>query len=94
MVPQTGRLARTRGKNSSETSSLAAWHATTLGGDARRKLRVQYVLAAIGMAGMSVLLWKALRPQRSAARSVLAPDDDPEFLRGLSSRRQQPGEER
>ncbi|MBV9060253.1 MAG: hypothetical protein JO296_02680 [Pseudonocardiales bacterium] len=55
---------------------------------------MQYVLAAVGMAGMSVLLWKALRPQRPAARSVLAPDDDPEFLRGLSSRRQQPGEER
>ncbi|MCA1821942.1 MAG: hypothetical protein LC644_09385 [Pseudonocardia sp.] len=52
-----------------------------------------YVLAAIGVAGMTALLWKALRPQRPAARSVLAPDDDPEFLRRLSSRPQQPGEE-
>jgi hypothetical protein len=54
---------------------------------------VLYVLAVIGVAGMTALLWKALRPQRPAARSVLAPDDDPEFLRRLSSRRQQPGEE-
>jgi len=55
---------------------------------------VQYVIAAIGVGGLTALLWKALRPQRPAARSVLAPDDDPEFLRGLNSRRQQPGEER
>jgi hypothetical protein len=54
---------------------------------------VQYVIAAIGVAGMTALLWKALRPQRPAARPVLAPDDDPEFLRGLNSRRQQHGEE-
>jgi hypothetical protein len=59
----------------------------------RRTLGVLYVLAAIGVAGMTALLWKALRPQRPAARSVLAPDDDPEFLRRLSSRPQQPGEE-
>ena len=67
--------------------------ATTLGGDLRRALGVQYVIAAIGVGGLTALLWKALRPQRPAARSVLAPDDDPEFLRGLNSRRQQPGEE-
>jgi hypothetical protein len=54
---------------------------------------VQYVIAAIGVAGIAALLWKALGPQRPPARSVLAPDDDPEFLRGLNSRRQQPGEE-
>ena len=66
--------------------------ATTLGGDVRRALGVQYVIAAIGVGGLTALLWKALRPQRPAARSVLAPDD-PEFLRGLNSRRQQPGEE-
>jgi hypothetical protein len=59
----------------------------------RRKPGVQYLIAAIGVAGTTALLWKALRPQRPAARSVLAPDDDPEFLRGLSSRRQKPGEE-
>jgi hypothetical protein len=54
---------------------------------------VQYVMAALGVAGLTALLWKALRPQRPrpAARSVLAPDDDPEFLRGLNRKRQQPG---
>ncbi|MGH3787848.1 MAG: hypothetical protein ACRDRG_15155 [Pseudonocardiaceae bacterium] len=55
---------------------------------------VHYVMAAIGVAGVAALLWKALRPQRPAARSVLAPDDDPEFLRGLDRKRQQPDEER
>ena len=55
---------------------------------------MQYVISAIGVGGLTALLWKALRPQRPAARSVLAPDDDPEFLRRLNSRRQQPGEER
>ncbi|HKS50508.1 MAG TPA: hypothetical protein VJS67_01420 [Pseudonocardiaceae bacterium] len=59
----------------------------------RRTLGVQYVIAAMGLAGMTALLWKALRPQRPVSRSVLAPDDDPEFLRGLNSRRQQPGED-
>lgn len=54
---------------------------------------MQYVMAAIGVAGVTALLWKALRPQRPAARSVLAPDDDPEFLRGLNRKRQQPGDE-
>lgn len=54
---------------------------------------MQYVMAAIGVAGVTALLWKALRPQHPAARSVLAPDDDPEFLRGLNRKRQQPGEE-
>ncbi|MGH3821979.1 MAG: hypothetical protein ACRDRA_03940 [Pseudonocardiaceae bacterium] len=51
---------------------------------------VHYLIAAIGIAGVTALLWKALRPQRPAARSVLAPDDDPEFLRGLNRK---PGEE-
>jgi hypothetical protein len=59
----------------------------------RRTLGVQYVIAAMGLAGMTALLWKALRPQRPVSRSVLAPDDDPEFLRGLNSRRQQPRED-
>jgi hypothetical protein len=52
---------------------------------------VHYLMAVIGIAGFTALLWKALRPQRPAARSVLAPDDDPEFLRGLNRK---PGEER
>jgi hypothetical protein len=67
-------------------------HATRLGADVRRQLGVQYVIAAIGVAGMTALLWKALRPQRPATPPVLAPDDDPDFLRGLNSRRQH-GEE-
>jgi hypothetical protein len=71
----------------------APLRATTLSGDLRRTLGVQYVIAAIGVAGMTALLWKALDPQRPVARSVLAPDDDLEFLRGLSSRRPQPGED-
>jgi hypothetical protein len=53
---------------------------------------VQFVMAAIGLAGITVLLWKALRPPQPAARSVLAPDDDPEFIKGLN--RQRPDEER
>jgi hypothetical protein len=54
---------------------------------------VQYVMAAIGMAAVTALLWKAFGPQRPAARSVLAPDDDPEFLRGLNRKRPEPGDE-
>ncbi|MGH3865565.1 MAG: hypothetical protein ACRDQ4_05380 [Pseudonocardiaceae bacterium] len=54
---------------------------------------VQYVMAAIGLAAVTALLWKALRPHPPAARSVLAPDDDPEFLRSLNRKRQQPGDD-
>ena len=55
---------------------------------------MQFVMAAIGVAGITTLLWKALRPQRPAVRPVLAPDDDPEFLSGLNHPRQRPDEER
>ncbi|MDQ4093354.1 MAG: hypothetical protein M3143_08115 [Actinomycetota bacterium] len=55
---------------------------------------VQYVMAAIGMAAVTALLWKAFGPQRPAARSVPAPDDDPEFLRGLNRERPEPDGER
>lgn len=51
---------------------------------------MHYLMAAFGIAAVIAMLWKALRPQRPAARSVLAPDDDPEFLRGLNRK---PGEE-
>lgn len=56
---------------------------------------MQYLLAAMGAATVTMLLWKAFGPQRpeSDRRPVLAPDDDPEFLRGLSSRRQEPDED-
>jgi hypothetical protein len=67
--------------------------ATTLGGDVKEVAAVQYIMAALGVAGLTALLLKALRPQRPAARSVLAPDDDPEFLRGLNPKRPQPGDE-
>ena len=40
-----------------------------------------YAMAAIGVASVTVLLWKALRPP---ARVILAPDDDPDFLRSLN----------
>lgn len=55
---------------------------------------MQFVMAAMGVAGITALLWKALRPQQPAARSVLAPDDDPEFLKGLNRQRQRPEDER
>ena len=54
---------------------------------------VPYLVAAFGVAGVAALLWKALGPQRPPVRSVLAPDDDPDFLRGLNRKRQQPGDE-
>ncbi len=52
---------------------------------------MQYLVAALGIAGITVLLWKAVRPQRPATSTVLAPDDDPEFLKGLNRK---PNEER
>ncbi|MGH3769571.1 MAG: hypothetical protein ACRDS0_33370 [Pseudonocardiaceae bacterium] len=54
---------------------------------------MQFLLAAIGVAGIATLLWKALRPQAPAGPSALAPDDDPEFLRGLNRKRQPPPED-
>lgn len=53
---------------------------------------MQYLLAAVGLAAVTALLWKAFGPQRPAARPVLAPDDDPEFLRGLNNGRPEPDE--
>ena len=54
---------------------------------------VQYVMAAIGVTAITALLWKAFGPQRPATRSALAPDDDPEFLRGLNRKSPEPGDE-
>jgi hypothetical protein len=54
---------------------------------------VLYLMAMIGVAAVSTLLWKALGSQRPTARVVLAPDDDPEFLRSLNRKRPQPGED-
>ncbi|MFY9809634.1 MAG: hypothetical protein WAK86_20580 [Pseudonocardiaceae bacterium] len=67
--------------------------ATTLGGDLEEGAPVVYLMGAIAVAGVVTLLWKVLVPQRPAARAVLAPDDDPEFLRGLNSKRRPPGDE-
>jgi hypothetical protein len=53
---------------------------------------MQYVMAAIGVAAVAGLLWKAFGLQRPTTRSVLAPDDDPEFLRGLNRQRPEPEE--
>lgn len=52
-----------------------------------------YLMAAIGVAAVTTLLWKAIGPQRHTVRSVLAPDDDPDFLRSLNLNRKQPGDD-
>jgi hypothetical protein len=59
-------------------------HATRLIGDVEEVAAVQYLIAAIGIAGVTALLWKALGPHRPATRPALAPDDDPEFLQSLN----------
>jgi hypothetical protein len=49
-----------------------------------------YVLALIGAIAVVVLLWRAFvaRPAGVAPRRrSVAPDDDPEFLRGLGERK-------
>ncbi|SDD43582.1 hypothetical protein [Actinokineospora iranica] len=46
-----------------------------------------YVLAAVGALTIAVLLWRAFGVQTASVSSrrtaPIAPDDDPEFLRGL-----------
>ena len=49
-----------------------------------------YLFALIGMAAVVAAVWFALRPQQPTVAKrprVLPPDDDPEFLRRLSERR-------
>jgi len=53
---------------------------------------VQYLIVVIGLAVVTTLLWKTFGPQRSPARHVIAPDDDPDFLRGLNGQRPEPDE--
>lgn len=61
--------------------------------DVEEVTAVQYVLAAIGAATVTVLLWKAFGPQpHGGERPALAPDDDPDFLRELNRKRQEPNE--
>lgn len=52
-----------------------------------------YLLAAIGVVTIAALLWRALNPDRvgvGARRQVVAPDDDPDFLRHLGERNRRP----
>ena len=52
-----------------------------------------YLLAAIGVVPIAALLWRALTPDRvsvGARRQVVAPDDDPDFLRHLGERNRRP----
>jgi hypothetical protein len=55
-----------------------------------------YLLAAVGVVTIAALLWRALNPDRvgvGARRQVVAPDDDPDFLRHLGERNSPPDEE-
>lgn len=52
-----------------------------------------YLFAAIGVGVVAVLLWRALSPDRvgvAARRAVVAPDDDPDFLRRLGEQTRRP----
>jgi hypothetical protein len=51
-----------------------------------------YLLAAIGVLTIAAVLWRALGSGRvgtTSTRAVIAPDDDPDFLRKLGE--QKPG---
>ncbi|MGC7093774.1 hypothetical protein ACPZ19_03825 [Amycolatopsis lurida] len=54
-----------------------------------------YLLAAIGALTVAVVLWRtfgAPRPGVPSSQSrVAAPDDDPDFLRGLAEQQRQKG---
>ncbi|WP_147455296.1 hypothetical protein [Saccharothrix australiensis] len=55
-----------------------------------------YVFALIGALTIAVLLWRAFGPDRidtAAGRRVIAPDDDPEFLRKLGEQSKKRPEE-
>ncbi|ONI73222.1 hypothetical protein ALI144C_45700 [Actinosynnema sp. ALI-1.44] len=58
-----------------------------------------YLLAAVGALTVAVLLWRAFGAQAAAGvaarreRGVIAPDDDPEFLKGLAERNKKAGED-
>ncbi|HEX5495489.1 MAG TPA: hypothetical protein VFX70_13045 [Mycobacteriales bacterium] len=56
-------------------------------------MTVLYVLAILAAVAVVVALWRLLGPQRAPGgqrphRRVLAPDDDPDFLRELDERAQ------
>lgn len=55
-----------------------------------------YLLALIGLAAAVAVLWVTIggrRTPQAPQRRVIAPDDDPEFLRRLKERRLRPPEE-
>jgi hypothetical protein len=52
-----------------------------------------YLLAAVGVVAIAAVLWRALNQDRvsvGARRHVVAPDDDPDFLRHLGERNERP----
>jgi hypothetical protein len=52
-----------------------------------------YVLAIVGLVIVSVLLWRAVSPNRvgvGTRRRPMAPDDDPDFLRKLGEQIKRP----
>lgn len=52
-----------------------------------------YVLAMVGLVIVTVLIWRALSPNRvgvGARRRPVAPDDDPDFLRRLGEQIKRP----
>ncbi|MBB1052241.1 hypothetical protein G6021_14270 [Dietzia sp. CW19] len=47
-----------------------------------------WLFALIGVVTVAILLWRAFGPgSRSAPPRVIAPDDDPDFLRDLDGRK-------
>lgn len=50
-----------------------------------------YLLALIGAVTVAAMIWAATGPKRNVRPRprVLAPDDDPDFLRRLSERRKE-----
>ena len=59
---------------------------------------MRYLLAAVGALTVAVLLWRAFGAQTAGVptrreRGTIAPDDDPEFLRGLDERNKKAGED-
>jgi len=58
-----------------------------------------YLLAVVGALTVAILLWRAFGPQsptdpsRRDRRVVRAPDDDPDFLRGLDEQNRKTGDD-
>lgn len=55
-----------------------------------------YVLAILVVVALAAALWRLLGPQRDTRQPqgrVLAPDDDPDFLRELDKRARRPDDD-